>query len=53
MKAIATLDTSGFRTEIKIGDKLEHSIIADEPAEQGGQNDGPSAFGLLAAALGA
>ncbi|MCG3182718.1 MAG: hypothetical protein ICCCNLDF_00782 [Planctomycetes bacterium] len=52
MKAIARLADS-FRTEIKVDPDLSHTIIADEPPEAGGANAGPTAMGLLAAALGA
>ena len=52
MKATAKITTT-FRTEIKVGAELEHHIIADEPADAGGKNAGPTAMGLLAAALGA
>lgn len=53
MKAIANLGPSGFRTEIKVGHHLEHVVVSDEPTEKGGQNGGPTAFGLLASALAA
>jgi uncharacterized OsmC-like protein len=49
MRAIARLDAT-FRTDISIED---HKLVADEPADQGGKNAGPTAIGLLAAALGA
>jgi putative redox protein len=49
MQAIATIRT-GFRTEITVGG---HTLLADEPADQGGEDAGPTAMGLLAAALGA
>lgn len=53
MKAVSTLKGNGFRTAIKAGDRLEHAIVADEPVDMGGANEGPTAIGLLAAALGA
>lgn len=53
MKAVATLGPEGFRTEIKVDPDLGHTLIADEPADKGGGNDGPTAFGLLASALAA
>ncbi len=53
MKAISRLQGNAYRTEISAGDDLEHSIVADEPADKGGNNEGPTAMGLLAAALGA
>ncbi|MCA8915436.1 MAG: OsmC family protein [Planctomycetes bacterium] len=52
MKAIATIGTT-FRTDLKVGAGLEHSLVSDEPKEDGGENAGPTAMGLLAAALGA
>lgn len=51
MKAVARLEGATFRTEIKTGEELEHAIVADEPTDKGGNNDGPTAFGLLASAL--
>jgi putative redox protein len=53
MKARASVGASGYRTEINVGEGLEHSLVADEPEDKGGQNTGPAAMGLLAAALGA
>jgi uncharacterized OsmC-like protein len=35
--------------EVRIG---PHALVADEPPENGGEDAGPSPFGLLAAALG-
>jgi putative redox protein len=40
----------GFRTQITAGD---HTIVADEPKEAGGTDEGPSPYELLLAALGA
>ena len=40
----------GFRTQITAG---EHKLIADEPKEAGGTDEGPSPYELLLAALGA
>ena len=40
---------SGLQQEIVIG---PHRLLADEPLENGGQDAGPSPFGLLTAALG-
>lgn len=40
----------GLQQEIAIG---PHRLVADEPPENGGQDAGPSPFGLLTAALGA
>ncbi|MCA8911568.1 MAG: OsmC family protein [Planctomycetes bacterium] len=53
MKAHATIGPSGFRTGIRVGEDLEHMLVSDEPIEQNGNNEGPTAMGLLAAALGA
>lgn len=39
----------GFRTEIEVG---EHELIADEPERVGGTDEGPTPYGLIAAALG-
>ena len=40
----------GFRTQITAGG---HTLIADEPKEAGGTDEGPSPYELLLAALGA
>jgi len=40
----------GFRTQITAG---QHQLIADEPKEVGGTDEGPSPYELLLAALGA
>ena len=40
----------GFRTQITAG---QHQLIADEPNEAGGTDEGPSPYELLLAALGA
>lgn len=53
MKAIANITGDSYRTEIKAGEQLQHTLIADEPADQGGADAGPTAMGLLSAALGA
>jgi uncharacterized OsmC-like protein len=39
----------GFRTQITAG---QHQLIADEPKEAGGTDEGPSPYELLLAALG-
>jgi uncharacterized OsmC-like protein/esterase/lipase len=50
-QAVARIDDSdGFYTEISAGG---HTIIADEPAEYGGNDDGPSPYDLVAAGLAA
>lgn len=53
MKAVATLGPAGFRTEIKADPGLGHTIVADEPEDKGGGNEGPTAMSLLASALAA
>ena len=40
----------GFRTQITAG---QHQLIADEPKEAGGTDEGPSPYDLLLASLGA
>lgn len=52
MKAISTLGTT-FKTDVKIGDNLEHHLVTDEPKTSGGTDSGPTAMSLLAASLGA
>lgn len=42
-------DASGFAQEIVVG---PHRLAADEPAEVGGKDTGPSPYDLLLAALG-
>jgi putative redox protein len=46
----AITGTHGFRTEIRAG---THSLLADEPTSVGGEDAGPSPYGLLSAALAA
>ena len=41
--------TRGFTTELTIG---EHDLLADEPSEVGGDDQGPSPYALLLGALG-
>jgi len=41
---------TSFRTEISAG---PHTLIADEPAEAGGTEEGPTPYDFLSAALGA
>ena len=38
-----------FTTDIRTRD---HILVADEPLDKGGQNEGPTAYDLLLAALG-
>jgi len=47
---IARTGATGYTTEINASG---HSLIADEPISVGGENQGPSPYGLLSAALGA
>ncbi|MEM6766536.1 MAG: alpha/beta fold hydrolase [Bacteroidota bacterium] len=42
--------SEGYTTEIRIG---PHRLLADEPESVGGENLGPTPYGLLAASLGA
>lgn len=46
----AVTGSDGFRTEIQAG---PHRLLADEPAAVGGDNTGPTPYGLLSAALAA
>jgi putative redox protein len=46
--AIAATGPEGFVTELSVG---RHAMIADEPADAGGTDKGPSPYDLLAAAL--
>ena len=45
----ATAGDSGFRTEISIG---HHTIVADEPLDAGGTDEGATPYELLLAAVG-
>lgn len=47
-KVGATLGADGFRTVARIG---RHLVVADEPAEVGGGDTGPTPMELVAAAL--
>ena len=49
-RAIARLEGHGFQTQITAGD---HHLTADEPADVGGTDSGPTPYDLLVAALGA
>lgn len=44
-------DPDGLRQAILVGDR--HRLVADEPVRLGGTDEGPTPYGLLAAALGA
>ncbi len=46
---LARVGPSGFRTEVEA---RHHGIVADEPAELGGSDHGPTPYELLLAALG-
>jgi putative redox protein len=48
MKANARRDGGKFKHDIAIG---SHHVVADEPEDQGGTDDGPSPQELLAASL--
>jgi putative redox protein len=49
MKAIARRSNqNGFAHDVEIG---EHRVVADEPRDRGGEDDGPSPLELLAASL--
>lgn len=50
MLASASIGASGYRVDIQTEGR---TIIADEPASLGGDDDGPSPFGLLYASLSA
>jgi uncharacterized OsmC-like protein/alpha/beta superfamily hydrolase len=49
-EVIATTAGGGFRTRIDAG---PHALVADEPANIGGENAGPTPYGLLSASLAA
>lgn len=48
---VAEAESGGFRQDIVIAGK--HQLVADEPAEMGGTDLGPSPYQLLSAGLGA
>lgn len=49
-KARAKIGETPYAVAIRVG---RHDIVADEPVSLGGQDAGPSPFGLLVASLGA
>jgi len=50
LKPVIVRGGTSFRTEISAG---PHTLIADEPAEAGGTEEGPTPYDFLSAALGA
>jgi putative redox protein len=48
--AIATIGTDRYHVDLRAG---RHALAADEPADGGGADTGPSPFGLLLSGLGA
>ena len=48
MRAISRRLNGGMRNDIEVG---EHRLVADEPEDQGGNDDGPNPQELLAASL--
>lgn len=51
MLPVIVRSANSFRNEVVVAGK--HTFIADEPAEAGGGDEGPTPYDLLAAALGA
>jgi putative redox protein len=49
-RVVTRIGRTGYRTEITAG---SHSLVADEPADMGGTDTGPTPYDLLAAGLGA
>src|SRR5437660_1065085 len=49
MGPVIATSTTSFRTEISAG---HHKLIADEPADAGGSDEGPTPYDFLSAALG-
>ena len=49
MEPVIVRSANSFRNEIVAG---KHRIIADEPADAGGTDEGPTPYDLLSAALG-
>ena len=50
MKATATMGPTGYRTEIRTGQKKPHTLFADEPIGKG-DDTGPTPIEMLAGAL--
>jgi len=50
MARVTVTTTQNLQVEIKAG---PHTLIADEPADLGGEATGPDPFSLLLSALGA
>lgn len=50
MARVSATRRTGLTHDVEIG---EHSLIADEPTDSGGADEGPSPTGLLAASLAA
>ena len=48
---ISETDADGFRQDISVGGK--HQLVADEPTDMGGTDEGPSPYQLVSAGLGA
>lgn len=50
MKASATMGPTGYRTQIRTGQKTVHTLIADEPIGKG-DDAGPTPIEMLAGAI--
>ena len=48
MRVVNAVLEGSFRTELTLG---PHTIVADEPLEAGGQDEGPTPYDLLGSAL--
>jgi putative redox protein len=49
-RVVARAGASGYRTEVTVA---QHTIIADEPVQDGGTDQGPTPYDLIVGALGA
>ena len=49
-RTVTARSTGGLKTEIRVG---AHALVADEPADKGGGDAGPTPGELLLGALGA